>query len=210
MSLFQNKYRIESIRLKGYDYSTSGFYFITICTKNRVNYFGEIYHNKLIKKPAAKIVKNIWFNLSKHYPNCLLDVFVIMPNHIHGIIFITDQLGDYKQRAGSADNNIKFINKTKYVETGLKPVSTKRNNYKKFQADPANKSNNKQYSLSEIIRAFKTFSAREINKYQNTQGQQFWQSRFYDHIIRNEKELEKIREYIINNPVNWENNRNKF
>jgi len=180
MSLFKNKYRIESIRLPEYDYSTPGYYFITICTKNRENLFGEIIHGKLIKTPSAKIVGRCWFDLPNHFRQCALDEFIIVPNHIHGIIVIPD-------------------NQTiTAVETGLKPVST--------LADNANK----RYSLSEMVRAFKTFSARRINELHNSTGQQFWQTGYYERIIRNESELFHIRGYIKNNPINWGRDRNNI
>lgn len=126
MSLFKNKYRIESIGLKGYDYSTPGSYFITICTKNREHYFGEIYKGILIEKSIAKIVRHCWFDLTSHYHNCLLDTFIIMPNHIHGIIIITEQYNKINQQAGSAGYVCNNLIKNKIiVETGLKPVSTR-------------------------------------------------------------------------------------
>jgi len=176
MSLFKNKYRIESIRVPKYDYSQSGYYFITICVKNRENRFGEIIHGKLIKTTSAKIVDQCWFDLPNHFRQCLLDEFVIMPNHVHGIIIIDNQITT--------------------VETGFKPVSTQIGNA------------NKRYSISEMVRAFKTFSARRINELQKSPGQQFWQTGFYDRIIRDENELFRIREYIKNNPRNWQNDRN--
>ena len=123
-------------------------------------------NGRLSNTEQSRICEACWVNLSKHYSNCALDLFVIMPNHVHGIIFI---------------NNMKNI-----IETGLKPVST----------------------LSEIIRGFKTFTAREINRYQQTPGIAFWQSGFYDRIIRNDKELRYIRQYIQHNPMQWDNDRN--
>lgn len=169
---FHSKYRIKTTRLQNYDYSWDGAYFITICTKNREHFFGEIIDGLLQETESAKICRACWSDLPNHYPNCILDLFVIMPNHVHGIIFI----------------------KNFRIETGLKPVST----------EP------KQYSISEIIRGFKTFTARKINDFQNTQGISFWQSRFYDHIIRNDDALDRIRQYILDNHANWEKDRNNL
>jgi REP element-mobilizing transposase RayT len=168
MTLYKNKYRIESTRLQEYDYSSPGAYFITVCTINREYYFGEIADGKMILNNFGKIVLDCWHDLPNHYANIILDEFVIMPNHIHGIICI---------------NN---------VETGLKPVSTTKTNH----------------GLSEFVRALKTFSSRRINTNRKTSGYPLWQSRFHEHIIRNEPELHKIREYIINNPLNWETDEN--
>jgi REP element-mobilizing transposase RayT len=134
--------------------------------------------NAVNLSPQGKIVEEHWYDLPNHYQNCRLDEFVIMPNHIHGIIEIRYH-----------DDTRTFTNT---VETGLKPVSTIND-----------ETVGKQHSLFEIIRGFKTFSARRINKYQNTVGLSFWQARFYDHIIRNEKSLNNIRRYIQNNPLKW-------
>ncbi|HHT9112849.1 MAG: transposase [Planctomycetes bacterium] len=181
---FQGKYRIESTRLKDYDYSLNGAYFVTVCTKNSMHLFGSIVDQKLIPNRQAEVVTECWLGLPAHYTNCVLDKFIIMPNHVHGIIIIDNEI---------AETGLKLNNTI--VETGLKPVSTAG-----WVTKP--------YSLSEIIRGFKTFSARRINEYQNTRGKAFWQSRFYDHIIRNREELKRIRQYIIENPLKWELEKN--
>ena len=159
---FRDRYRIESTRLKNYDYSQNGAYFITICTNKRVNFLGEIIDSKLSETKQSKICIECWNDLSNHYPNCILDEFIVMPNHVHGIVII--------------DN---------------------------FKINIQPNDNQKNHSVSEIIRAFKPFSSRRINEYQNTYGLSIWQSRFHDHIIRDEESLNKIRQYIINNPSNW-------
>ena len=148
---FKQKYRIDSTRLANWDYSNDGAYFITLCTNNREYYFGDIVNCELTDTIQSKISMECWLDLPNHYTNCLLDKFVIMPNHVHGVIII--------------DND-------RHKKTGLKPVSTEE----------------KRYPLSEIVRGFKTFSARKINQYQNTPGRPFWQQRYYDHIIRDEDE----------------------
>ena len=193
--LFQNKYRIESTRLKGYDYSSEGAYFITICTKNREHLFGEIVDGRLQETEQSKICMDCWNDLPNHYDNCVLDAFIIMPNHVHIIIIIRNR---------DDDDGVRMR-----VETGLKPVSTMphTNTMSHTNTMPHTNTNN-AYPLSEIIRGFKTFTARKINIYQNTPGKPFWQLRFHDHIIRNEKALNHIREYIGNNQINWENDRN--
>jgi len=188
MSLFKNKYRIESTRLLNYNYASDGAYFVTICTKNKQHFFGEIVDGILTNTKQAQIAKKCWFDLPNHYPNCILDKFIIMPNHVHGVIFINNKMDGVER----SDIGNKFGGINMRVETGFKPVST----------------NAKRYSLSEIIRGFKTFTARKINERQNTLGQPFWQSRFYDHIIRNEFALNRIKTYIIDNPKKWQRDRN--
>lgn len=175
----------RSIRLKGYDYSKSGSYFITICAHDRQCLFGDVVGagsepapigNKKIFSEFAKvqlnefgeIILDTWFNLTNHNDNIKLDEFIIMPNHVHGIIMIMD--------------NSKGIC---FNRAGLEPAPTKQN------------------GLSEIIRQFKTFSAKRINKLKGAQGKPVWQRNYYERIIRNEKELNIKRKYIINNPINW-------
>jgi REP element-mobilizing transposase RayT len=150
-------------RLRDYDYSRDGYYFITICTGDRKEFFGDIREAKIDLNRYGEIVDQCWRDLPKHYPNCSLDSFVIMPNHVHGIIVI--------------DNG-------NVVGNGLKPFPTHR--------------------LSEMIRGFKTFSSRKINEEIKISNKFRWQKSFYDHIIRNDKSLENLRQYIMYNPLKWE------
>ena len=110
---FQGKYRIESTRLKDYNYSRNGAYFVTICTKNSMQLFGSIVDQKLIPNRQAEVVTECWLDLPAHYTNCVLDKFIIMPNHVHGIIIIDNEI---------AETGLKLNNTI--VATGLKPVST--------------------------------------------------------------------------------------
>jgi len=182
VTLFANKYRIESARLKNWDYSSPGYYFITICTKNRECLFGEIVNGKIVPNKYGEILENCWNDLPNHYPNLKLDQFVVMPNHVHGIIII-----EYN------NNTIDYQGVP--VETGLKPVST---------GTPGTPGTSvKTHGLFEFIRALKTFSARRINEHRQTPGTSVWQTRFHDHIIRDDDELNRIRKYIIENPSNW-------
>jgi REP element-mobilizing transposase RayT len=155
----------QSIRLQGYDYSNQCAYFVTICTWSRENILGNVLNSAMQLTSFGEIVMKCWEELPNHYKNIELDQFVIMPNHLHGIIWINGDI------AG----------------TGFKPAPT-----------------DKRHGLSEIVRALKTFSSRRINKNRNISGTPVWQRNYFDRIIRNEKELTAIREYIINNPLQWE------
>ena len=150
-------------RLRDYDYSQDGYYFITICTRGRKEFFGNIREGKLDLNRYGETVNQGWYDLPRHYPNGSLDSFVIMPNHVHGIIVIDNE-------------NV--------VGNGLKPFPT--------------------HGLSEIIRGFKTFSSRKINEEIEIDNKFQWQKSFYDHIIRDERSLDLIREYIQNNPLKWD------
>lgn len=199
---FRGKYRIESTRLKDYDYSSEGAYFITICTKDREYFFGEIVDGKIQETEQLKICMACWLDLPNHYVNCILDAFVIMPNHVHGIIFIKND-----NYVAGGKLIVASVIASVVVETGFKPVSTDTTT-DTTTGTTTDAQKTKLYSVSEIVRGFKTFTARKINDFQNTPGKTFWQSRFHDHIIRNEGELNRIRKYIFNNPFNWKDDRN--
>ena len=192
---FQGKYRIDSIRLNDFDYSKNGAYFVTICTRNNEYILGNVNNQLMNMTRQGEIVKECWLALPLHYCNCTLDEFIVMPNHVHGVVIINNDIIEtsFKQDNIVAETGLKPDKVV--VETGLKPVSTAGR-----VAKP--------YSLSEIIRGFKTFSARKVNEYQNTRGKPFWQERFYDRIVRNEEELNRIRRYIVENPLKWELEKN--
>ncbi|HOK59079.1 MAG TPA: hypothetical protein PKZ07_19890 [Sedimentisphaerales bacterium] len=155
----------HSIRLKGYDYSLSGAYFVTICMYDRACLFGAVVDGDMRLNDAGRVVYDVWNDLPNHYGYVELDAFVVMPNHVHGIIVI--------------------------VGAGLKPAPT--------ESKPAPT----RHGLPEIIRGFKTFSSRRINELRGTPGMPVWQRNYYEHIIRNEESLHRIRSYIANNPIRW-------
>lgn len=184
----------RSIRLKGYDYSQNGAYFITLCAQNKECLFGEIVGAgskpaQMILNDTGKIIEYTWNDLPNHNHNIELDEFIIMPNHIHGIVIITkDETIVGAVRAGSKPA---LTAETATIDTragleraGLEPAPT---------GD----------GLSEIVRQFKTFSAKRINKLCKTHAIAVWQRNYYEHIIRNEQSLQEIRGYIINNSYMW-------
>jgi len=172
--LYKNKYRIQTTRLSSWDYSNSGYYFVTICTKNKKCILGKIIEEKVTLSKIGKVVKACWLQIPIHFNNVKLDEFIIMPNHIHGII---------------------IINKPDNVETRYIASLREDNITKKFGPLEPN-------SLQTIIHSFKSAVTRWCRK--NGYRNFAWQSRFYDHIIRNETTLMKIQEYILNNPLKWE------
>ena len=156
------KYRIESARLKNWDYSTAWWYYVTINTKNHVEWFGNVKNKKMYLNDIGKIVENEWLKTELIRKNIELDYYVVMPNHLHGIIIINES-----------------------VETTRRVVSTT------LQPN----------SLGSIIGQFKSVCTKQIRKFEPNFK---WQARFYDRIIRNDKELYKIRNYIEQNPLRWE------
>jgi len=167
----------RSIRLKGYDYAQPGAYFITICTHHRECLFGDVVDGEMRLNTFGKIVEWTWRDLPNHIVNIVLDAFVVMPNHVHGIVIIVD------------DHHM--------VGAGSEPAPTE-----PAPTEPA-PTNRKRHGLPEIVRQFKTFSARRINKHRGVRGVPVWQRNYYEHIVRDENALNRIREYIRNNPFNW-------
>lgn len=208
MEKFQNKYRIPSARLKGYDYGSHGLYFVTICTKEKIHYFGNIVethdyaspiintnpvetddcpspnkanlktdnylslqehknnkqthnHASLRETEIGKVAREFWQQIPLHFPFVELDEFIVMPNHVHGILFINKPA------------------KVTWTPNGFGSQSR---------------------NLASIIRGYKA----SVKRFANQNNIEFdWQSRYHDRIIRNYNELDNIREYIINNPIKW-------
>ncbi len=164
----------RSIRLSGYDYSQAGLYYSTICVKNRVNLFGHIAGGEMVLNEYGKIVGKCWQGIPDHFHDVLIDEFVVMPNHTHGILLI---------------RNESFVGARHAVPL---PDATIR----KFGKPIAR-------SLPTIIRSFKSAVTRQINEYRLTPGATVWQRNYYEHIIRNQEELDRIRKYIVDNPKKW-------
>ncbi|MGB2868629.1 MAG: transposase [Bacteroidota bacterium] len=174
MSLFRGKYRIESARLEGFDYTSPGSYFVTICTKDRIAWFGDIQKGEMHRSAIGEIVAEEWQKTPAIRPNVTLDEWRVMPNHFHGIVVI-------------GETHVGVT--TQPVETTRRVVST-------------NQPTLKPNSLGSIIGQFKSQCTKRIHA---TGNRDFaWQPRYHDHIIRDEDDLNRIREYIINNPANWD------
>ncbi|MEW6028356.1 MAG: transposase [Chloroflexota bacterium] len=178
MKFDPQKHHRRSIRLKGYDYSQSGAYFVTIVVWQRECLFGEIVDGEMRLNEFGKIVQRAWFDLPKHYPHVELGAFCIMPNHVHAVIIIVEPT----------------------VGAGLRPAPTRPAPTRPAPTRPAPTG---RHPLSEIVRAFKSFSARRINELRKTQGIPVWQRNYYERIIRNDEEHSRIHLYIKANIDNW-------
>ena len=190
MSLYRNKYRSGSARLKGWDYRNAGSYFITICTKNRTHFLGECKDGKMYLSGMGAIVWDCWYDIPQHFSNAALDVFQVMPNHMHGIIFLD---GTLPLRNGDAD--ALQCNASASPSILIPEIPPKKNEF--FQ-----KISPKPGTVSTIIRSFKSVCSKNIHlSFSNISFA--WQDRFHDHIIRNKEEHYRIRNYILNNPANW-------
>ena len=160
-----------SIRLPNYDYSQPGAYFVTLCVADRKCIFGEVADGKMRLNEIGMFVAEQLAGLPEVYLNTVLDEFVIMPNHVHAIVRISNE--------PSAS-----------VGAGWKPAQTR------HQSKP-------DHGLPEIIRGFKTYTARIINRVNGTPGRAVWQRNYYEHVVRTEDDLDAIKKYIFENPLKW-------
>jgi REP element-mobilizing transposase RayT len=172
------KHHRRSIRLKGYDYHNAGAYFITICTKNR---------ECILDDPIIDgIINTVWQALPSWFPTIELDEFIVMPNHVHFVIWITDTpLTDFQDR----------------IELGSYKI-------------PKPTRINMAPALGDVVGAFKSLVFKVyldwIKTNDPTRRAKFWQGNYYEHIIRTDKALNAIRQYIIDNPANWKNDRDNL
>jgi putative transposase len=180
MTLYKNKYRIESARCPNWDYRSNGYYFVTICTHHHQCFFGDVIAGKMQLSDIGIIIAREWQKTPQIRPNIQLDEWVVMPNHLHGIIIINQPVETFRRNVSTDDNdNPKTNNKPR-----LKPNS-----------------------LGSIIGQFKSVCTKQIREMGFTEFR--WQNRFHDHIIRDEESLSRIRQYILHNPAKWELDRNK-
>ncbi len=184
---FFNRFRILSTRMQNWDYGWNAPYFITICTQKRTFYFGNIIEGKMELSEIGKIAQQYWTEIPTHFPYVHLGAFVIMPNHIHGIVIID------KPNVRTPDLQNVEVPDSQNVETPDSGVST-------IKQTMAASKKWKPETLGVIINQYKrkvTIDIRRINPHFA------WQTRFYDHIIRNHESYVRIEQYIINNPLKW-------
>ncbi len=187
---FKGKYRSESARLQNWHYGNDAAYFITICTKDREHYFGEIKNKKIKVLPAGAIAYTLWYEIKNHAKNIELGEFVVMPNHVHGILILN---GNDRGNVGGWDVGGWDVD-GRDVACNV-PTESVNKNEKMSAISP------KSNTISSIIRSYKS----AVTKYCNRLDLHFaWQSRFHDHIIRNDESFQRISEYIKNNPANWQ------
>jgi putative transposase len=167
----------KSMRLINYDYSQAGAYFVSLCTQNRICIFGEINKGQMILNDIGKMIQFQWERLPSRSPSIEMDEFIVMPNHLHGIIFLNDP------GAVEEDSHSGIMN--------------------------ASDEGSEKCSLGIVIGTFKSITTNEYIDRVNKKSwapfdKRLWQRDFYDHIIRNSKELDAIRKYIALNPLRWE------
>lgn len=186
------KHHRRSIRLKGYDYSQAGAYYFTIVAQHRACLFGNVVNGEMNLNDAGEMLWAQWEALPERFPHVELDEFIVMPNHGHGILVITDKAFDNPRRGAP------LWSPEMGQAQGTAPTVPTGDNQRH---DP---------TLGNILGAWKSIVTGEYIKgvhHKNWQPfeRKLLQRDYWEHIIRNERELNAIREYIINNPANWEN-----
>jgi putative transposase len=172
MAYDPHKHHRRTLRLSDATYAARGSYYVTICAYRRGHVFGTVTHRTVVHNPLGRIVYATWLSLPEHYAHVHLDAFVVMPDHVHGVLTFNGT------NVGTDD-----------PEADVGPTGV---------APPL-----RPGSLPVVIRAFKSAATREANLLCNTPGATLWQRRYYDHIVRDNADLERIRRYIANNPARW-------
>ena len=183
----------KSPRLNGYDYRSVGMYFVTICTHARSFLFGDVVNGTMVLSLMGQRAAECWAEIPTHFVGVGIDGFVVMPNHVHGIIEIKPLEGSQSTHRGSKSSSV-GRDATCCVSTNDSPPS---------QARPHVEAG----SLGAIVRAYKSAVTRQIRQAIQKPEIFVWQRRYHDHIIRNDADLNRIREYVQNNPVHWQEDR---
>jgi REP element-mobilizing transposase RayT len=168
MTQDRKEHRRRSIRLPGYDYTSAGFYFVTVCVRDGECLLGEVVDGEMRLNEWGQVAWDRGQSIPEHFPHVALDAFVVMPNHVHAILALTEHVG--AQHAAPLQGNA----------TNVKPGS-----------------------LGVVVRSFKAAVTKEINELRGMTGLPFWQRNYWEHVIRDEDSLNRIREYIRDNPSRW-------
>jgi len=196
MIKYKDKYRIESTRLPSWDYGSNAPYYVTICTKNKQKYFGKIVNNKVELNDLGKVTQKSWLAIPQFHSFVEIDEFIIMPNHLHGIIVINKPL---ETQFLASKIHLESV-ETRYIVS----KNTNKSETQSVASLQKNKFGPQSQNLASIIRGFKS----GVTQYAREHKIAFhWQSRYYDHIIRNYESWEMVRQYIQQNPIDWLNDK---
>ena len=179
----------RNLRLPEFDYSQPSAYFVTIVTQNRKPFFGSITNGEMILNELGRTIADLWVAIPVHFPNVEPGEFVVMPNHIHGIIVITFGVGH--------DNEEGTLQETIVWAMHASPI-------------PKNTNGPKSGSISAIIGSFKSAATKLFHAIPEHAGERLWQRNYYEHVIRNERDYQAISDYILANPINWEKDEEFF
>ena len=173
----------RSLRLRAYDYAQVGAYFVTVCAYDRRCLFGDIVDGAMRLNDVGWVVETCWEAIPDHFPHAGLDAYIVMPNHIHGIVLIT-----------AAAKTV-----------GAKNLSPLPGASRSQKSPPPSSFQTPTRTLGSIVRGFKTGVTKRVRK--NMDVHHVWQRNYYDHVIRNEADLQRIRQYIADNPARWAEDR---
>ena len=218
----------RSVRLKGYDYSRAGAYFVTIVTQDRSCLFGEVEATAVRLNDAGRMVQSVWDELSAFYPGVLVDEFVVMPNHVHGIIFLTGvasvsalvrasprDAGSYPNEQPTADTDVwttpgdSLGPADRISGVGRQPVQAPGSGQEWGPGQARGPAPTEPViSLADVVHRFKTMTTRRYAGAVKNAGWtpfrgRLWQRNYYEHIIRNDAALDRTRRYVVENPARW-------
>ena len=171
------QHKRRSIRLQGYDYSQVGAYYITVCTRDRECLFGDVVDGQMQLNEAGKIIQSVWYELPHSYEGVALNAFIITPNHVHGVIVISAPVGAIHESPLPSD---------------------------KSRATAERVPDRRRMLLAKLVGRFKMVTAKQINALRGSSGKPLWQRSYYEHVIRDDRSLNRIGQYIADNPAQWD------
>lgn len=187
----------RSIRLRGYDYTRAGAYYVTVCTIERQCLFGDVVNGVMRMNRTGEIVAECWHKIPAHFHLVELDQFVIMPNHMHGIIWINDDCPTVGATHASPGLGLPGCGSPGFA------VGARHALPRATHASPVQKPGPQRRSIGAIVGSFKSTASKRINQWRNTPGVAVWHRNYYERIIRDDRELTAIRQYIADNPARW-------
>jgi len=204
MKYDSNRHRRRSIRLDGYDYSRAGAYFVTVCTRDWACLFGEIADGQMRLNTAGLVVEQCWLDVPRHFPNVELDQFVVMPNHVHGIMAIVETVGATHASpitmSRTIDDNVGVTRPSSPVRVSWPVIGYARATH----ASPPRRAGPKGRSIGAVVGSFKSAVTKRINELSDTSGTSVWQRNYHERIVRDDASLDTMREYIVRNPLRWD------
>src|SRR6266508_2232857 len=189
---YKGKYRIASTRLASWDYGRNAAYFITICTHQRLHVFGTVVEGQVDLTPLGQATWDCWYAIPKHFPFVLLDEFVAMPNHVHGIVIIDKPSPNAVETQNIASPRRNIASPRRNIASPRRNIASPRRNIASFGPQSQN--------LASIVRGFKIGVTKYARQHQIAFA---WQERYHDHIVRDAAECQRIRKYIVENPQKW-------
>ncbi len=187
-----DKHHRRSIRLPEWDYRQAGAYFVTLVIHGRETLLGQVVDGEMVLSPFGRVAATMWQRLQSHFPRVRLDEFVVMPNHLHGIVWLVSN-GERRDEASLATPW--QTEDSSFGERGGQDMTTMGMPHP-YKLESG--------SLGAIVGNFKSVTARRINRMRHTPSAPVWQRNYYERIIRNERELNAIRQYVLNNPTTWD------